>query len=151
MKKHAKQASWIVLAPLRPCRLVSAPPPKHGKEAAHAARIQAVQQRSVPRHVIRPDASTHGPWETRNSERGMRKGKQWKPGQPGTPASGIFAARVMKGVGGLLRFSRRAPRHRVRRATHSRYYYSGNKIDSILLLNPNLNPNPNRFEGRDYD
>ena len=32
-----------------------------------------------------------------------------------------------------------------------RRYYSGNRIDGTLLLNPNPNLTLNRFEGRDYD
>ena len=38
----------------------------------------------------------------------------------------------------------------VRRAVPSEYY-SGNQTDGTLPLNPNLNRNRNRCEGRDYD
>ncbi len=54
--------------------------------------------KQVPCHIIRPNASMHGPPTSSTV-----------PGQSSHLASGIFATSAVKGLGGLLRFSRRIP------------------------------------------
>ena len=43
------------------------------------------------------------------------------------------------------------PSHGASDSSPHRFYYSGNRIDGTLLLNPNPNLTLNRFDGMDYD
>ncbi len=100
-------ANWTLQRISNQLTEASAPKPRPGARNVLAEKMrhkkasstQALHQRQVPRHTIRQNASTHGPAPIQCCPRPRER-----------PASGIFSRRVL--------------RHRVRRATCSRYVRS---------------------------